>query len=170
MDSNVKIYSLSLRDARTYAVASMFLAGNIALPQLCHALMPQGGLVFLPIYFFTLIAAYKYGAKVGVLTALLSPIINALLFGMPAFGALPMIMIKGTLLAGAASLIAGRTQKVSIVSLTAVVLAYQVAGCLIEWAVKGSFMAGIQDFRLGLPGMILQVAGGWAIIKFALKK
>ncbi len=170
MESNVRLYTLSWRQARTYLLAALFLAGNIALPQLCHSLMPKGGLIFLPIYFFTLIGAYKYGAKVGLLTALLSPIVNSIFFGMPSFGALPMILIKGTILAGAASFIAFRTKKVSVFSMLAVVLMYQVMGCGIEWAAQGSFMAGFQDFRLGLPGMALQVIGGWALIKFALRK
>lgn len=168
--SNVKLYSLSLRDVRTYIFAALFIAGNIVFPQLCHVLIPKGGLIFLPIYFFTLIGAYKYGAKVGMLTAVLSPIINSAIFGMPAAAALPMIIIKGVLLAGAASLVASHTKKVSILAILAVVLAYQVLGCGMEWAVKGSFMAGFQDFRLGLPGMLIQVLGGWAFIKFVIKK
>lgn len=168
--SNVKLYSLSLRDVRTYIFAALFIVGNIVFPQLCHVLIPKGGLIFLPIYFFTLIGAYKYGARVGVLTAVLSPIINSAIFGMPAAAALPMIIMKGMLLAGAASFVANHTKKVSILALLAVVLAYQMAGCGIEWAVKGSFMAGFQDFRIGLPGMVIQVVGGWAFIKYLINK
>ena len=37
--------------------AALFIVGNIVFPQLCHALMPKGGLIFLPIYFFTLFGA-----------------------------------------------------------------------------------------------------------------
>lgn len=170
MNSNVKLYSLSLREGRTYAFAALFIVGNIVFPQLCHTLIPKGGLIFLPIYFFTLIGAYKYGAKVGLLTALLSPIINSAFFGMPPVAALPMIVMKGVLLACAASVIANRTKSVSIFAILAVVLMYQVVGCGIEWTVKGSFMAGVQDFRLGVPGMLIQVIGGWAFIKFILKK
>ena len=47
---------------------------------------------------------------------------------------------------------------------------YQVVGCAIEWAVKGSFVAGVQDFRLGVPGMLIQVVGGWAMLKYLLHK
>ena len=78
----VKLYSLDYSNARTYLMAALFIAGNMALPQLFH-LIPQGGITWLPIYFFTLIGAYKFGWKVGLLTAVLSPIINSLLFGMP---------------------------------------------------------------------------------------
>ena len=79
MQTTVKLYSLNYSEMRAYLWASLFIVGNILLPQLCH-LMPQGGLIFLPIYFFTLVGAYKYGWKVGLLTAVLSPVLNHLLF------------------------------------------------------------------------------------------
>ncbi len=167
--ANTKLYSLSLREARTWAFAALFIIGNIVVPQLCH-MIPKGGLIFLPIYFFTLIAAYKYGIKVGLLTAILSPVVNCALFGMPAVAVLPSILVKSVLLAGAAALVAHKCGKVSILALVAVVLSYQVLGCAFEWAIKGDFMAGIADFRIGLPGMLLQVLGGWALLKYVLKK
>lgn len=58
--TNVQFYSLSYSDARTYLAAILFVIGNMVMPQLFH-LMPQGGMVWLPIYFFTLIGSYKYG-------------------------------------------------------------------------------------------------------------
>lgn len=163
-----KTYSLSLRSAQAWLIAGLFVVGNIVLPQLCH-LIPQGGLILLPIYFFTLIGAYKYGFGVGVVTALLSPVINSLLFGMPAAAMLPIILIKSLLLAGAASWMAARMGRVTILALVAVVLGYQVVGSLAEWAVTGSLAAAVQDFRLGMPGMALQVVGGYAVIKYLLK-
>ena len=82
---NVALYQLSYSQMKTYLLAALFVVGNIALPQLCH-LMPQGGLIFLPIYFFTLVAAYKYGFTVGLTTAVLSPLVNSALFSMPPAG------------------------------------------------------------------------------------
>ena len=79
----VKLYSLNYTESRTYVAAALFIVGNIVLPQLFH-LIPKGGPIFLPIYFFTLIGAYKYGWRVGLLTAVLSPLVNSALFGMPA--------------------------------------------------------------------------------------
>ena len=96
------LYSLSLRESRSLLYAALFVAGNIILPQVCH-LIPQGGLTLLPIYFFTLIGAYKYGWQVGLATALLSPLANHALFGMPPAAVLPGIMVKSTLLALAAA-------------------------------------------------------------------
>ena len=82
MSATVKLYSLNLSNVRTYLFAALFIIGNMLFPQLAH-LIPGGGLMLLPIYFFTLIGAYKYGIHVGILTAVLSPVVNSLLFGMP---------------------------------------------------------------------------------------
>ena len=169
MTKELKLYSLPLTNARTYLFALLFIAGNIALPQLCH-LMPKGGLIFLPIYLFTLIGAYKYGLKVGLLTAVLSPLVNNLLFGMPPSAMLPIIIIKSVLLASIAAYVAHRTGKASLLSLIIVVLAYQLLGGLAEWAITGSLDSALQDFRIGYPGMIVQVIGGYLILNYLLRK
>lgn len=165
----VNLYSLQYKESRTYLFAALFIVGNIALPQLCH-LVPNGGLTLLPIYFFTLIGAYKYGWQVGVLTAILSPVVNHLLFGMPPSAVLPSILIKSTLLALAAAYVAHRYQKVSIPLLIAVVLSYQVIGCFVESFIYGSFTMGFQDFRMGIPGMLLQIFGGYLVLRYLFKK
>lgn len=164
MEKSVKLYSLSFSDVKTYLFALLFVAGNIALPQLCH-LAPMGGPTLLPIYFFTLIAAYKFGFRAGLLTALLSPVANYLLFGMPAAAVLPAILMKSGLLAGAAALAARYTKGVSLMALLGVVLAYQVLGTAFEWALCGDFFVAAQDFRIGVPGMLLQWFGGYALLK-----
>lgn len=167
--TSIKLYALNFTQAKTYVVAALFILGNIALPQLCH-LVPQGGMILLPIYFFTLIGAYKYGWKVGLLTAVLSPIINHLLFGMPVAAVLAPILAKSTILALTAGYVAQNFQKTTISLLTMVVLAYQVAGGLFEWAWTVSLAAALQDFRLGLTGMALQIFGGYAFIKYLIRK
>ena len=167
--STTKIYSLGYAEMRAWLTAAVFVVGNLLLPQLCH-LIPQGGLILLPIYFFTLIAAYKFGPFVGVLTAVASPLLNSALFGMPVPALLPVILIKSVVLALAASFIASRTQKVSLLSVTLAVAAYQIIGSLAEWAITGSLAAALQDVRMGWPGILLQIFGGWAVLRFANEK
>ncbi|MBR1543468.1 MAG: ECF transporter S component [Muribaculaceae bacterium] len=169
MTDTARLYSLQTTDIRTYIFAALFVIGNIALPQLCH-LIPQGGFIFLPIYFFTLIAAYKYGWRVGLLTAILSPLINSALFSMPAVAMLPVIITKSALLALIASFVARRTQSVSILALIAVVLSYQILGGVAEGLITGDALAGLQDFKLGYPGMLIQVFGGYVLLKYVLTK
>ncbi len=164
MEKTAKIYTLNLAEGRAWLAAAIFTAGNIALPQLAH-LIPQGGLILLPIYFFTLVAAYKYGLWVGLATAVASPLINHLLFAMPAAPMLAPILAKSVTLAFAASYAARRAGSVSLVAIALAVLAYQIVGTGAEWAITGSFAKASQDFVLGFPGMLLQVFGGWLLLK-----
>ena len=167
--ASVKLYSLKYNDTKSYIAVALFVLGNVLLPQLCH-LMPQGGMVWLPIYFFTLVGAYKYGWKVGLMTAVLSPIVNHLLFGMPAAAVLTPILVKSTILALTAGVVASRYGKVSILALAAVVATYQILGGALEWAWTGSLAAAMQDFKLGIPGMLTQIVGGYLFIKYILKR
>ncbi len=169
MERTVKLYTLGYSDVNTYLFAALFVAGNIALPQLMH-LVPNGGPTWLPIYFFTLIGAYKYGWRVGLLTAVLSPLTNHLLFGMPPVAMLPLILTKSTVLALVASYIANRFKCVTLLLMVAVVAGYQVIGSLGEWAIVGDLRTALQDFRMGLPGMAVQVFGGYLFVKYLIKR
>lgn len=169
METSIKLYSLSYNQSKTYTTAGLFIIGNILFPQLCH-LIPMGGNIWLPIYFFTLIGAYKYGWKVGLLTAVFSPIINSLLFGMPVAAVLPAILLKSILLALVAGFTAHRCQRLSISLLALVVLSYQILGTLGEWILNGNLYTALQDFRIGVPGMLTQILGGYVFVKYILKR
>ena len=144
MNTTAKLYSLPFGNVKTYLFALLFVAGNIILPQLCH-LIPLGGPTLLPIYFFTLIAAYQFGIRVGLLTA---------------------ILIKSVLLALAASAVARHAKdKIMFGGLLAVILAYQIIGTGFEWLLCGDFHLAAQDFRIGVPGMLLQWLGGYWVLR-----
>ena len=168
-ENSIRLYSVGFDEIRSYILAFAFCIGNIVLPQIAHY-FPHGGQIWLPIYFFTLIGAYKYGWKVGLLTAVASPMVNSLLFGMPAVAMLPAIFMKSILLAVFAGLSARKFGKASLWMIALVVISYQVVGSLGEWMLKGDFYLAIQDFRIGIPGMIMQILGGWAIINHVIRK
>lgn len=161
-------YPLQLRGTQALIAAVGCVVGGLILPQLCH-LIPQGGLMLLPIYFFTLFASYKYGLQTGLLTAVLTPVCNSLLFGMPHGGVLLPILIKSVLLAVVAAGVARKFRTVNIWLLLGVVLTYQVVGSLVEAALTHSLAIGFQDFRIGMPGMVLQVVGGYALMRRNIK-
>ena len=165
MITTAKLNYLSLGNYKTYVLASIFVIGNLVFPQLAH-LIPQGGYILLPIYFFTLIAAYKYGLFVGMLTAISSPLINSLVFGMPPVAVLPAIMIKSVVLVIAACLAAKHFGKVSFIGVVLAVLAYQFVGTAFEWILTQNLHIALQDIRLGMPGIILQIVGGFFVLKF----
>ena len=164
MITTAKLNYLSLGNYKTYVLASIFVIGNLVFPQLAH-LIPQGGYILLPIYFFTLIAAYKYGLFVGMLTAISSPLINSLVFGMPPVAVLPAIMIKSVVLVIAACLAAKYFGKVSFIGVVLAVLAYQFVGTAFEWILTQNLHIALQDIRLGMPGIILQIVGGFFVLK-----
>ncbi|MEI8271261.1 MAG: ECF transporter S component [Paludibacter sp.] len=168
MESSVKLHSLKAIELKSYSFALLFVAGNVILPQICH-LIPMGGMMLLPIYFFTLIAAYKYGFFTGLLTAVASPIINHLLFGMPAAEMMPIILIKSALLATSAAYLAQRTKEIKLQNIFFVILFYQVIGMIAEFVLTGSFAAAMQDIRIGFPGMFLQLVGGFFCLKAIAK-
>ncbi len=153
----------SFASLRTYLAAGIFIIGNIVIPQLCH-LIPNGGLMLLPIYFFTLIGAYKCGWKVGLLTAVLSPLVNCALFGMPPVASLPAILVKSITLAIAAAVIA-RKMRFSIWSVALAVLSYQIIGMTFEFIMTGDFFYALQDVRIGWPGIAIQIVGGYFLLK-----
>ena len=165
METTVKLYSLGYANTKTYLFALLFATGNLLLPRLCH-LVPDGGLILQPLYFFTLVAAYKYGWQVGLLTAVLSPVANMLLFGMPPMAILPLIVIKSSILAMAAALAARWSGKVTLLPVALAVLASQGIGLVIEGAWH-SFPAAANASRVAIPGILLQIFGGYALLKAA---
>ncbi len=146
-----------------YLFSSLFVFGNLALPWFFH-MIPQGGLMFLPIYFFVLIGAYKFGWKVGLATAVLSPLANHLLTGMPPEIMLPSILVKGTAMAFLAAFVASKTHKLTLANLAVVVIGYQLVGSLFQAAYMGSVAKAISEVTLGVPGMLLQLVGGYFIL------
>lgn len=163
--TSIGIRSLQFSDYKAYVFATLFVAGNIIVPQLCH-LIPDGGRIFLPIYFFTLVAAYQFGWRVGLMTALLSPLANHLLFDMPPTAMLPIILVKSTFLAFTAAYAAHRAGKVSLTAIAIAVIVAQTAAMPVEWAISGSWNAALGDILVGWPGILIQIIGGWAIIKY----
>lgn len=126
METSAKLYSLPFGNVKTYLFALLFVAGNIALPQLCH-LVPAGG------------------------------------------PTLPAILIKSGLLVGAAALAARYAKNISLLALLGVVLSYQIIGTAFEWALCGNFFLAVQDFRMGIPGMLIQWFGGYVLLKAIAK-
>ncbi len=161
MNSCLAPQALSYRDVKTYLLASVFVIGNIALPFVCHFAVDNGGLVLLPIYFFTLIAAYRYGLTMGILVAVASPIVNHLAFGMPIASVLPIILVKSSLLALCAVL-AARYVRGLFVGILVAVVACQVFGSLFA----SSFAVAMNDLRVSLPGIALQIVGGYGVLRF----
>ena len=164
METNIRLYSLTYSEIRTYMMAALFVVCNIALPQLFH-LIPQGGIIFSPLSLVIMAGAYKFGWRTGLLAALASPLVNHLLFGMPAANVMLLMAVKLSLLAVIAGLAAQYFKKVNLLILVGIVLATKALGFLVEFLFTGGVAATVQDFTVGWPGLLLMVFGTYAILK-----
>jgi uncharacterized membrane protein len=152
---------LGLADARLYFVTAAMVLGNVALPWTVHR-FPDAGRMLLPILFFTLIAGWRFGAKAGVLTGLLSPLANHFLTGMPPTAALQGLILQSALLGILAAAMAARSPRVTLARLGLVVLVHQ---ALVLALVQGGAGAAMAGFRLHLPGILLQILGGFLVLR-----
>lgn len=168
METNIRLYTLNYTEVRTYLFAALFVACNIALPQLFH-LIPQGGIIFAPLSLVILAGAYKLGWKTGLLAALASPLVNHLLFGLPAWSVMHVMVIKLATLAIIAGVTAQHYKKVTIPLLITVVLISEIIGGLSELLLTGGVSATIADFTIGWPGLLLQVFGTYILLKIFKK-
>ncbi|MBR0489337.1 MAG: ECF transporter S component [Prevotella sp.] len=163
METNIRLYAFNYDEAKTYLWATVFVACNLVLPQVFH-LIPQGGVIFSPLSLVILAGAYKFGWKTGLLAALLSPIVNHLLTGMPAMAVLPVMTLKLAILALVAGFTAQHFKTVSLPLIIGVVIVNKAIGCFGELLLTGGIDATIADFTIGWPGLLLQVIGAWLIL------
>ena len=154
---------LGLSDARFYLATAAMVLGNVALPYAVHR-MPGAGSVLLPIFFFTLLAGWRFGAKAGILTGLLSPLANHWLTGMPPAPMLWSLIWQSALLGGLAAFAASRERRPTLRALALVVLAHQVL-VLSPRFIEGGMAGVLTTFRMRLPGLLLQVVGGFVVLQ-----
>jgi hypothetical protein len=100
------------------------------------------------------------------MAALVSPLVNHLLTGMPAWNVLPVMTFKLAVLALTAGFTAQHFRKVTLPLLIGVVLVAELTGGLGELALTGGIEATVQDFTIGWPGLLLQVIGAFLVCKY----
>lgn len=152
---------------KLYLLAIVFTAGNILFPVICH-LIPNGGKIFLPIYFFTIISSYKFGWRLGILTALMSVVLNHLIIKMPTLQVMPSIMVKALLLSYLASQIAKSTKNISLKNILTIVIIYQLLGFIFDLFWFKNINIILETVYLSLPGLIIQILGTYFFIKWLL--
>ena len=118
-----------------------------------------------PLSLVIMVGAYKFGWKPALIAAALSPLVNHYATGMPAWGILQVMTVKLIILALVAGLAAQYYRKATLLILVGVVLMAELLGGLGELALTGGIAATIADFAIGWPGLILQVAGTYLLVK-----
>lgn len=158
--------SFTLLSPATYMWTAAFVAGNILLPQICH-MVNLGGKAFLPIMFFTLIAAARFGLRCGLLTAVLSPLVSMALFGMPSGVMLAAVIFKSALIAGVIGAWAQSGKPFSIPNIILLVAGYQLLGFALEGLLFFGYATSWNDLLISWPGALIQMAALWAVTRRA---
>ena len=168
MKHQARAAALEFRRADTYIRTAVFVAASVILPQVCHA-FGISGQVFIPIMFFALFAAIRFGLVCGLLTAVFSPIASFLISGMPDAAILPVIVVKSAALATVLGAIIAKRGRINFLGVLAAVVSYQIAGFLLQGAVTGDFAAAWNAVAISWPGMLIQFAAGslmaWLIFR-----
>lgn len=156
MSTYVKTLTQDFTLPKTYLSASVFVLLNLIVPQLMHQ-FSMAGTIFLPILFFTFLAAVRYGTSVGLLTAVASPLVSHLLTGMPPGIVLYIVMAQCMVIALLAGYFANGKNQIKTTQILAVILAYQLVGCLLEFVLAGDILNIWSGFKTTIPGMLIQL-------------
>lgn len=147
-----------------YIVGTILLSGiGIALPRIFHVLAgTSAGATFLPMHIAVLIAALTFGITSSTIVAGSSIVFSYLLTGMPTLARLPYMLIE--LVIYAILLSAFNKKFNSYVSLVATIVLGRVfyagilAICINVLGLPTYGISVIESIRVGLPGIILQLA------------
>ncbi|MBA7504303.1 hypothetical protein ES706_02937 [subsurface metagenome] len=92
--TGIPFRALEFRDARLYIFSAAFISLDVLAPWLTHHFGGvQAGSIFLPMFFFVLLAGLAGGWRAGLLVGLCTPLISFGVSGMPLLPVLPQITI-----------------------------------------------------------------------------
>lgn len=151
---------LKFSDLRLYAYVGIFVALDVAIPWLCHIIHPLAGPMFLPMFFFVLLAGILFGWRAGVLVGLLTPLASYGISGMPLPPVLPRIITEAAFYGLAAGLLRGHFKLGVPASLIGAIITGRLASLAgMALILGGSHSANLawQAAKLGWPGIALQL-------------
>ncbi len=92
--TGIPFRALEFRDARLYIFSAAFISLDVLVPWLTHHFGGvQAGSIFLPMFFFVLLAGLSGGWRAGLLVGLFTPLASFGVSGMPLLPVLPQITI-----------------------------------------------------------------------------
>jgi niacin transporter len=155
-------YVLTFKNSRLYFFVVSFVALDVAIPWFCHMIHPLAGPVFLPMFFFILLAGLLFGWRAGLLVGSLTPLVSFSISGMPPLPLLPRIFIEATFYGLAAGLLSEQCKLNVFLSIAGAMIIGRVAAALsilliYQGAVDPVFTIW-KAAKLGWPGILIQLA------------
>ena len=155
-------YVLKFTDIRLYAFVSAFVALDVAVPWALHQIHPLSGPTFLPMFFFTLLAALLFGWRAGLLVGFLTPLTSFGVSGMPFLVRLPQIVIESSVFGLSAGLLYERFRLNIVWSLIGAMVIGRLALGLAVLAIQPGEVNPVlwvwQTVQQGWPGIAIQLA------------
>lgn len=139
---------------RSVTFAGLFIALGILIPMLFHAF--GLGRVFLPMHLPVFVAGLAYGPGCGLLTGALTPVLSAVLTGMPPLAPMPvaqMMVFELGVYGLVAGLLSHRLRLGVIISLLGAML-----GGRLVYGLLGAFVLPLLGFS-GIPVLFPLTAG-----------
>jgi len=155
-------YVLKFADVRLYAFVTLFVAMDVAVPWLCHTIHPLAGPIFLPMFFFILLAGLLFGWRAGLLVGILTPLVSYGISGMPFLERLPTIVIEASFYGLSAGLFRERFKLNVFWSLLGAMVIGRLAAALalliMHWSGDSNSPVLVwQAIKQGWPGIAIQL-------------
>ncbi|MCD6154007.1 MAG: ECF transporter S component [Syntrophobacterales bacterium] len=154
-------YVLTFKNMRLYLFVVFFVALDVAIPWFCHMIHPLAGPVFLPMFFFILLAGLLFGWRAGLMVGAFTPLVSFSISGMPPLPVLPRVFIEATFYGLAAGLLREQCKLNVFWSVTgAMVIGRAAAGLSILLIYQGAvdpLFTIWKAAKLGWPGMLIQL-------------
>lgn len=145
-------------------LASMCVALSVIMPSVFHLAGPQGGKMFLPLFWGVAVAAFLVPPKYVVLVSVLAPIISHFVSAMPPIPMLYFMLIELVVYGLALGFFSKKTKPVIAVALGLVVSRVAYFLCVLAAAYVfhlpapfTGFVALVSSIALSLPGIVLQM-------------
>jgi len=151
---------LKFSDLRLYTYVSLFVALDVSVPWICHIIHPLAGSMFLPMFFFVLLAGILFGWRAGILVGLLTPLISYGISGMPLPQVLPRIITEAAFYGLAAGILRGHFKFGVLTSIIGAIAVGRLAALAELTLILGgshSVILAWQTVKLGWPGIALQL-------------
>lgn len=160
---------LTFRSFKLYLISISLTAANILLPLVFHQ-FGNAGKMFLPIYFFSLVAGLGFGWRCGVLTGLMSPLLSFSLSAMPALPILGFVIAKSVVLGGFSGYLREKLPQKNIFFITMMaILLTQFLGSLLIFSFTRNWEFTISDVTFGAVGILTQAIFAPLLVQFIFR-
>ncbi len=152
--TGIPFRALEFRDVRLYIFSAAFISLDVLVPWLTHHFGGvQAGSIFLPMFFFILLAGLSGGWRAGLLVGLCTPLISFGVSGMPLLPVLPQITIGCVFYGLIAGLLRGKFHLRIIWAL--------IGAMIVGWLARLGFIASV--FLL-YGGEVSPLAYMWSVV------